>query len=399
MPESIRTAESKRSSESRKRPEREASAGAFVTRQPVPVVFDSRERLLSLQQSAGNQFVSRILSAKGRRAVHGRQSMQASASMQRQEVAAPQTDEEARAAFELGRTAYDNAQYDEALRHFEAAINAPGLEPEHMPELIWNTAITRARLGDEDGAMTEAVTYGQYRLDEDQLIQLVNRILYGEPEEAGGDAAGMPQTDEEARAAFELGRTAYDSGQYDEALRQFEAAINAPGLEPEHMPELIWNTAITRARLGDEDGAMTDAVTYGQYRPDEDQLIQLVNRILHGEPAEAGGGAAAMPQTDEEARAAFELGRTAYDSGDYAEALRQFEAAVNAPGLAPEHMPELIWNTAITRARLGDEDGAMTDAVTYGQYRPDEQQLVQLIQGIINGSSEEEAGGAEPSAE
>jgi acyl CoA:acetate/3-ketoacid CoA transferase alpha subunit len=176
--------------------------------------------------------------------------------------------------------------------------------------------------------------------------------------------------------------------------------VGAPGLNPANMPELVWDLAITKAHLGDEDGAMTDAMTFGQYDATrQEALVREIERIVQGPPAgaAAGGGGVAMPQTDEEARAAFEQGRDAFNGGDYEEALRQFEAAVGAPGLNPANMPELVWDLAITKAHLGDEDGAMTDAMTFGQYDATRQeQLIRNITQVIHGPAE--AAGAEATA-
>jgi Tfp pilus assembly protein PilF len=315
---------------------------------------------------------------------------------QDEEAAATPTADESRAAFEQGQEAYASGRYEEAIRQFEAAMGAPGLSTEDLADLVWNMALCRARMGDEHGAMTDAMTYGQYQLaHQTELVLAIRSIIHGPSEEERGSVeAGMPQTADEARSAFQQGQEAYASGRYEEAIRQFEAAMGAPDLGTEGMADLIWNMALCRAHLGDEDGAMTDAMTYGQYGPaHQDDLIRAITSIIHGSAQEEAGGVAGMPQTDEEARAEFELGREAHDSGRYAEALRHFEAAIGAPGLDPSRMPDLIWNTALARARLGDQDGAMTDAMTYGEYRPNQEELIRLIRSIINGPSEREAEG------
>jgi hypothetical protein len=49
------------------------------------------------------------------------------------------------------------------------------------------------------------------------------------------------------------------------------------------MADLVWNIALAKARLGDIDRAMTAAMTYGQYRPEEQQqLIDRINQIRGG---------------------------------------------------------------------------------------------------------------------
>ena len=64
---------------------------------------------------------------------------------------------------------------------------------------------------------------------------------------------------------------------------------------------------------------------------------------------------------------------SAYEAGEYRRALRLFERLTESPATTAEAMPEIVWNLAVTRARLGDIDGAMTEAMTYGQYRRDDQ--------------------------
>jgi tetratricopeptide (TPR) repeat protein len=307
------------------------------------------------------------------------------------EASAPQTDEEARAAFDQGRAAYEAGDYQEALRHFEAATQASGLDPSRMPDLIWNMALARAHLGDIDGAMTEAMTYGQYHAARpaSELIEQIENMAAQQSGEQEQAPAASAQTDEAARAEFEQGRAAYEAGNYQEALRHFEAASQAPGLDPSRMPDLIWNLAQARAHLGDIDGAMTEAMTYGQYNPAQaSQLIEQIERIGAQQSGEQEQAPAAAPQTDEEARAEFEQGRGAYEAGRYEEALRHFEAATQAPGLDPSRMPDLIWNLALTKARLGDRENALTEAMTYGQYRPNEA-LIESIQMIFNASESE----------
>ena len=228
--------------------------------------------------------------------------------VQRQEQAeglAPETEEEARAEFELGREAHEAGNYEEALRHFEAAAAAPGLDPSRLPALLRTMAHVRARLGDVDGAMTDAMTYGQYSQDPPQsrLIEEIERIA-AESSGQQQEAPAVAETDEEARAEFELAREAREAGNYEEALRHYEAAAAAPGLDPSRLPYLIWNMADVRARLGDVDGAMTDAMTYGQYSqdPPQSRLIEKIERIAAespGQPQEAP----AVAETDEEARA------------------------------------------------------------------------------------------------
>ena len=189
----------------------------------------------------GNRAIARLLASGGTPRSVSRPSVPSKAAdrahsvvqvqRQDQDEAAPlQTDEDARGEFDQGRAAYEGGNYQEALRHFEAASQVPGLESSRMAYLIWNMANAKARLGDIDGAMTEAMTYGQYSSDPpaSRLIEQIERI--GAEQSGGQEPAAAAQTDEEARAEFEQGQAAYEAGNYQEALRHFEAATQAPGL-------------------------------------------------------------------------------------------------------------------------------------------------------------------------
>jgi hypothetical protein len=49
-------------------------------------------------------------------------------------------------------------------------------------------------------------------------------------------------------------------------------------------------------------------------------------------------------------------------------------------------VPDLVWSIALAQATSAGIDDAMTSAMTYGQYRPDEQQqLIERIQQIRPG--------------
>jgi tetratricopeptide (TPR) repeat protein len=264
----------------------------------------------------------------------------------------------ARRIYTRAEGAYESGHYRRALRLWESLSTSPATTAEVMPDIVWNLAITHARLGDTDAAMTAAMTYGQYRPHEqEQLLDLIRRIQQ-----------------EEARAEFNRAASAYEQGHYRRALRLYERLVQMPATTPEVLPDLIWNMALARARLGDMDGAMTDAMTYGQYRPDElAQLLALLEQIGR-ERATAG------------ARRLYTEATEAYEGGRYRRALRLWEQLTVSPVTTPEIMPDLVWNIALAKARMGDIDGAMTAAMTYGQYRPDEQQqLIETIQGIRAG--------------
>lgn len=289
--------------------------------------------VLGLQTSAGNAAVAAMLQRRPGSAT---------------------TSERARARRTYARaaSAYESGHYRRALRLWEGLSRSPVTTPEVMPDIVWNLAITHARLGETDAAMTAALTYGQYRPDEQrQLLELIRQI----------------QRDQ-ARAEYGRAVSAYEQRKYRRALRMYERLTEMPATTPEVMPDLVWNIAATKAQLGDLDGAMTAAMTYGQYRPDElPELLALIERI-------------GRERATEESRRLYGLGTAAYEGGRYRRALRLWEQLTESPATTAEIMPDLVWNLALAKAQLGDVDGAMTEAMTYGQYRPQEQQ--QLIERI-----------------
>ena len=310
--------------------------GRRATNAPAETVLPA-SGVLRLQKTAGNAAVAAVL--------------------QRQPNA---TRERARARriYTRAETAYESGHYRRALRLWEQLATSPATTPDVMPDIVWNLAIAHARLGETDAAMTAAMTYGQYRPHEqEQLLDLIRQIQR-----------------EEARAEFNRAASAYEQGQYRRALRLYERLVQMPATTPEVLPDLIWNMALARARLGDMDGAMTDAMTYGQYRPDElSQLLALLEQI--GRDRAAAG-----------ARRIYAEATEAYEGGRYRRALRLWEQLTESPVTTAEIMPDLVWNIALAKARMGDVDGAMTAAMTYGQYRPQEQQqLIDTIQQIRAG--------------
>jgi tetratricopeptide (TPR) repeat protein len=296
----------------------------------APTAESAVKRVLGLQASAGNAAVTSVLQRQPRRAVQ----------------------ERARRTYGRAASAYEGGHYRRALELWERLATSPATTPEIMPDIVWNLAISHAQLGETDAAMTAAMTYGQYRPDEQQqLLDLIQRI----------------QRDQ-ARAQFERASSAYDQRQYRRALRLYERLIEMPATTREILPDIVWNMAVAQARLGDVDDAMTTAMTYGQYRPDElPNLMALIEQI-------------GRERSVDEARRLFALGEAAFEGRRYRRALRLWEQLTESPATTAEIMPDLVWNIALAKAHLGDIDGAMTAAMTYGQYRPNEQQ--QLIDRI-----------------
>jgi tetratricopeptide (TPR) repeat protein len=292
-------------------------------------------RVLGLQASAGNAAVASMLQRQPQGAVA-----------------------EASRTWERATSAYQGGDYGRAVRLFERLTRSPAATAEVMPDLVWSIAVAKARLGDVDGAMTAAMTYGQYRpADQPRLLELLHRI----------------QT-EQAGALYQQAVSAYEAERYRESLRIFEGLVTAPAVTPEILPDLIWSIAATQARLGRVDDAYTSAMTYGQYRPNElGRLLDLIARI-GGERATAA------------ASRTYERAVRAYEQGHYGRAVQLLEQVAGSSASTAAVMPDIVWSIAVSKARLGDIDGAMTAAMTYGEYRPqDQQRLLQMIDDIRAG--------------
>jgi hypothetical protein len=65
----------------------------------------------------------------------------------------------------------------------------------------------------------------------------------------GGVALAQTDSDEEAKAEFERGRTAFEEGRFSDAAKAFELAYQGS-----HKPELLWNIAQAHRRQFEVDG-------------------------------------------------------------------------------------------------------------------------------------------------
>ncbi len=116
------------------------------------------------------------------------------------EPAAPLTDEKARAVFRAGREASEAEDLAVALRLFEAARVAPGIDPDHVPWIVWSIATTQARLGDFDAATRSAQTYRQIGVD--PPAEELNAFIASLQDRPGPPTRGQGQA---AARAFEPG--------------------------------------------------------------------------------------------------------------------------------------------------------------------------------------------------
>ncbi|MFW5925904.1 MAG: tetratricopeptide repeat protein [Myxococcota bacterium] len=132
---------------------------------------------------------------------------------------------------------------------------------------------------------------------------------------AAAQEADDASEDQEARALFEAGRTAFEAGRYDAALRHFEASYELSG-----HPQLLYNIGTTADRLRLDDKALASFQKYLERVPEAPNRGEVAARIRVLEqatqddqaarPPEEGPGSEASdapspaPSPDEAARAA-----------------------------------------------------------------------------------------------
>ncbi|HJK90869.1 MAG TPA: tetratricopeptide repeat protein [Polyangiaceae bacterium LLY-WYZ-15_(1-7)] len=101
--------------------------------------------------------------------------------------------------------------------------------------------------------------------------------------------------DEEARAIFQAGRTAYDAARYEDALRHFQHAYRLST-----RPELLYNVALAADRLRRDEEALDAFEKYLDSVPDTPHRAQVEERIRFLRASLARGGPADPPETPAE---------------------------------------------------------------------------------------------------
>lgn len=112
------------------------------------------------------------------------------------------------------------------------------------------------------------------------------------------DTPAMPNRDDEAQEVFLAGRSAFDAGDFERALRDFERAYVLS-----HRPELLFNVATALDRLRRDEAAAHYFSLYLEALPDAENRAAVEARIAHlrrpGAPASR-----AAPSPEQAARAA-----------------------------------------------------------------------------------------------
>jgi tetratricopeptide (TPR) repeat protein len=110
----------------------------------------------------------------------------------------------------------------------------------------------------------------------------------------------MLAMDQEAREHFQLGRTFYDAGRFQQAAEEFEAAYRLSG-----RPQLLYNLYVAHRDAGELDQAIVSLRAYLEKVPDAPDRVNLKARLQSLEQQ-------AQKHAEQEARAqqATQAGRT-----------------------------------------------------------------------------------------
>ncbi|MBI5494089.1 MAG: PEGA domain-containing protein [Deltaproteobacteria bacterium] len=168
-------------------------------------------------------------------------------------------------------------------------------------------------------------------------------------------------TEDDAKARFLRGKELYAQGDFDGAIREWQAAH-----ERAPKPELLFNIA----RACEQAGRTEDAIrNYRRYLdeakdpPDRPSVEATIARLQEQQDARASKEGEARKQ--EQAAEHLRKGRELYQASRYADALKELQAAFE---LVPS--ATLVYNMAKTRERLGDLRGALGDYRRYLEMEP-----------------------------
>jgi tetratricopeptide (TPR) repeat protein len=169
-------------------------------------------------------------------------------------------------------------------------------------------------------------------------------------------AAATPA--DEARARFLKGKELYSKGDFDGAVREWEAAYN---LVP--TPELHFNIGRAFEQGGHVEAAVARYQRYLQDTkdpPDRPSVEATIKRLQ-----EQVNRGKKDTRKEEQAAARFKKGRELYQASQYREALLELQGAFD---LFPS--ATLVYNMAKTREKLGDLPGALKDYRRYLEMEP-----------------------------
>lgn len=285
------------------------------------------------------------------------------------EVPVPETaSEEARRDFATASQAYTAGQYQEALTGFRNSYALLAGEP--RAELAYDVGLAHQRLGQ----FAEAISMYQEHLSFSGLsdrsralaLEQIRRARQGETVPAIAPPAPTAEetqaANQDAQATFQQANEAMTAGNVSAAITLFELIYGNPALEAHVRRDMTFNLGLCHQRQGAFDQAISFYQEYAQFPGvDEAQRTLVLDRMRQcrtGATRGAADHAPALPA--EEQQRIFTAGQTAFDSGQYQQALDHFEQIYATPVATATVRRTMVHNMAIAHQRLQQFDQAIS---------------------------------------
>jgi tetratricopeptide (TPR) repeat protein len=211
---------------------------------------------------------------------------------------------------------------------------------------------------------------------------------------AGGVAA--------AKAAHMAALSAYNRGDYDEAIRRWSEAYSADCTAD----NVLLNLANAYLKKGDNQAALTALTTYVQRAGTSPtiaaQIQSLQQRIASSSSPQTTAHASGYPACDrvptpedrKRAQAMLKAAAEAYYGGDYEKAIKFLRAAYAADCTAHS----VLVNIGRAYEKKGDKQGALTAYQTYLQRAGPDQAIEEKVKGLTGAqkSTSAPSAGARP---
>lgn len=106
------------------------------------------------------------------------------------------------------------------------------------------------------------------------LVLALGAVAHAQDSGGTAEQDARDPADAEARSLFEIGRTAFEQGRFDDAYGYFERSYEASG-----QPDLLYNLGLLCERLGRDEEAVTWFERYLEARPDAPQAGDVRRRL------------------------------------------------------------------------------------------------------------------------
>lgn len=263
-------------------------------------------------------------------------------------------DNEADALRQQADDAFNDRDWNQALRLYKRLVAHPGLRDIDRPDVYWFYATCFVKLGDIDSAIE------QFQLG-------------GWSEDQYGSQLDLPQ--QETEDDFDLACDAYVAGNYKFSAELLEKLVADGYGDANRKKEVHWNLAMAYERLGRNDDALEQfkagGYTEAEYGPALQQLTAADT------PATDGAGPASPAGTVD---TQFDLGCDAYTAGNYQLAIDTFLPLRAHADVPADVRKQIEWNLAMCYFHLNQDDTGrqhMTDGgFSEADYKEDYERVV-----------------------